>query len=169
MRRPWRSPWKQNIRCGSTSHVRIPIFEALRKISGEIVTPLGFGAGIDDPGVFQGLLREGLIDVVRPDIAIFGISGVRRIVRSPSPITWQSLPATTVGRWPLPRHPSRGQHPEFFHTARAHPCVGTGSRDAERDRIAVARKSSGGFLELTKTPGLGITVNETALEKYRAS
>ncbi len=29
--------------------------------------------------VFQGLLREGLIDLVRPDIAIFGISGVRRI------------------------------------------------------------------------------------------
>ena len=28
--------------------------------------------------------------------------------------------------------------------------------------------NSGGF-ELTKTPGLGITVNETALEKYHAS
>jgi L-alanine-DL-glutamate epimerase-like enolase superfamily enzyme len=26
-----------------------------------------------------------------------------------------------------------------------------------------------GFLDLTKTPGLGITVNEAALEKYRAS
>ncbi len=29
--------------------------------------------------------------------------------------------------------------------------------------------NSGGFLELTKSPGLGITVNEAALEKYHAS
>ena len=28
---------------------------------------------------------------------------------------------------------------------------------------------SGGFLQLTRTPGLGITVNEAALEKYHAS
>ena len=27
----------------------------------------------------------------------------------------------------------------------------------------------GGFLELTKSPGLGISVNEAALEKYHAS
>ncbi len=29
--------------------------------------------------------------------------------------------------------------------------------------------NSGGFLDLTKSPGLGITVNEAALEKYHAS
>jgi galactonate dehydratase len=59
--------------------------EALRKVSGETVVPLGFGAGIDDPAVFQGLLREGLIDLVRPDIATFGISGVRRIAALAEP------------------------------------------------------------------------------------
>ncbi len=59
--------------------------DALRKVSGETVTPLGFGAGIDDPGVFQALLREGLIDVVRPDIAIFGIAGSRRVAALAEP------------------------------------------------------------------------------------
>ena len=53
--------------------------EAVRKVSGETVTPLGFGRGITDAGVFQALLREGLVDVVRPDIAHWGISGARRI------------------------------------------------------------------------------------------
>ena len=53
--------------------------EVLRKISDETVTPLGFGRGIGDAGVFLELLREGLVDVVRPDIARWGISGARRI------------------------------------------------------------------------------------------
>ena len=38
--------------------------ESVRKISGETVTPLGFGRGVRDPGVFLALLREGLVDVV---------------------------------------------------------------------------------------------------------
>ena len=53
--------------------------EAVRKISGETVTPLGFGRGITDAGVFQALLREGLVDVVRPDIGVWGISGARQV------------------------------------------------------------------------------------------
>src|ERR1035437_9908133 len=53
--------------------------EVVRKISSETVAPLGFGRGIGDPGVFQALLREGLVDVVRPDIWVHGISGTRRI------------------------------------------------------------------------------------------
>jgi galactonate dehydratase len=53
--------------------------ESIRKISGETVVPLGFGRGIRDAGVFQALLREGLVDVVRPELALFGITGVKRI------------------------------------------------------------------------------------------
>ncbi|MDR3703311.1 MAG: enolase C-terminal domain-like protein [Candidatus Sulfopaludibacter sp.] len=53
--------------------------EVLRKISDETVTPLGFGRGIGDSGAFLELLGEGLVDVVRPDIARCRISGARRI------------------------------------------------------------------------------------------
>ena len=48
---------------------------------------------------------------------------------------------------------------------------------AEQDRAmrrelvspASGEPASDGFLELPKSPGLGITVNEAALEKYHAS
>jgi galactonate dehydratase len=60
--------------------------DAVRKVADETVVPLGFGAGVDDPGVFQALLREGLIDVVRPDINVFGISGARRIAALAEPL-----------------------------------------------------------------------------------
>jgi len=79
--------------------------EAVRKVSGETVTPLGFGRGVSDAGVFQALLREGLVDVVRPDIAHWGIAA-----RAASPywrklITSRSLHTTTADQW-LPWPPS---------------------------------------------------------------
>jgi galactonate dehydratase len=58
---------------------------ALKKVSAETVVPLGLGKAITDAAVFQGLLREGLIDVVRPDIGLFGISGVRRVAALAEP------------------------------------------------------------------------------------
>src|ERR1700684_3635561 len=53
--------------------------ETIRKISEETVVPLGFGRTISDPGTFQDLLREGLVDLLRPDLLVHGISGVRRL------------------------------------------------------------------------------------------
>jgi galactonate dehydratase len=144
--------------------------EALRKISGEVVTPLGFGAGIDDPGVFQGLLREGLIDVVRPDIAIFGITGARRVAALAEPYYVAVAPRHNGG--PVATAASihlAASIPNFFIQ---HVPIPTSEQDRAMRREIVSpslEKSSGGFLELTKTPGLGINVNEAALEKYRAS
>ena len=43
-------------------------------------------------------------------------------------------------------------------------------RAMRREIVSLAiENNQGGFLELTKSPGLGITVNEAALEKYHAS
>src|SRR6185295_523518 len=53
--------------------------QTLRKISEESVVPLGFGRDIVDPGTYLDLLRQGLIDVVRPDIVREGITAIRRI------------------------------------------------------------------------------------------
>jgi len=149
------------------SHANI---EAVRKVSGETVMPLGFGEGIDDPGVFQALLREGLIDVVRPDIAIFGIHGARRVAALAEPYYVAVAPRHSGG----PVGTAAAIHlaasiPNFFIQHVPAPA-------AEQDR-AMRREivspdvetNKDGFLELTKTPGLGIQVNEAALEKYRAS
>ena len=98
------------------------------QISGETVVPLGFGAGIDDAGVFQALLREGLIDLVRPDIGIFGISGASRVAALAEPYYVAVAPRHDGGPVAHRRGNShRGQHSEFLHPARAVPA-------AEEDR-----------------------------------
>jgi galactonate dehydratase len=144
--------------------------EALKKVSGETVVPLGFGKGIDDPGVFQGLLREGLIDIVRPDIGIFGISGVRRIAALAEPYYVAVAPRHEGG----PLATAAAIHiaaslPNFFIQ---HVPVPAAEQDRAMRRELLSpslETGSGGFLELTKSPGLGVTVNEAALEKYHAA
>ena len=112
--------------------------ETVRKVSGETVVPLGFGDGIDDPGVFQALLREGLIDMVRPDIAIFGITGARRIAALAEPYYVALAPRHAGG----PIGTAAAIHlaasiPNFLHSARTGPGgVGTGPRHAPRDCIS---------------------------------
>ena len=143
---------------------------ALRKVANETVVPLGFGAGIDDPGVFQALLREGFIDIVRPDLAIFGINGARRVAALAEPYYVAVAPRHAGG----PVGTAAAIHlaasiPNFFIQHVPVP-VAEQDRAMRREIVSPAVETgSGGFLELTKTPGLGITVNESALEKYHAS
>jgi len=144
--------------------------ETVRKVSAETVTPLGFGRGISDAGVFQALLREGLVDVVRPDIAHWGISGARRIAvlaeayyvaiaphHDGGPVATAaaihlaaSVPNFFIQHVPLPQDPKDRE-------MRA--AIEPGGIEAPRE----------GFLQVPTGPGLGIQVNESALEKYHAA
>ena len=144
--------------------------EAVRKVSGETVTPLGFGRGISDAGVFQALLREGLVDVVRPDIAHWGISGARRIAvlaeayyvaiaphHDGGPVATAaaihlaaSIPNFFIQHVPLPHDPKDREMRSAIVSA---------GLETPRD----------GFLQVPTGPGLGIQVNESALEKYHAA
>ena len=144
--------------------------EALRKISAETVVPLGFGRGIRDAAIFQALLREGLIDVVRPELDVFGITGAKKIAAL----------AETYYVAVAPRHdggPVRTAAaiqlaaciPNFF---AQHVPLPMAAEDRAMRREIVGtdiEKGSDGFLALPKGDGLGITVNEAALEKYRAT
>ena len=144
--------------------------EVVRKISSETVAPLGFGRGVGDPGVFQALLREGLVDVVRPDISVHGISGARRIAVLAETYYVAIAPHHDGG----PVATAAALHlaasvPNFFiqHVPRP---------EAAADReMRAALVSAGletahdGFLELPRGPGLGIEVNQAALEKYHAA
>jgi len=144
--------------------------ETVRKVSGETVTPLGFGRGISDAGVFQALLREGLVDIVRPDIAQWGISGARRIAvlaeayyvaiapnHDGGPVGTAaaiqlaaSVPNFFIQHVPLPHDPKDRE---------MRSAIVSGGLETPRD----------GFLQVPTGPGLGIEVNELALEKYRAA
>jgi galactonate dehydratase len=144
--------------------------DAVHKVSGETVVPLGFGAGIDDPGVFQALLREGLIDVVRPEIGIFGISGAKRVAALAEPYYVAVAPRHSGG--PVGTAAAiqlAASIPNFFIQDVPIPQAEQ-DRAMRREIVSPAIETgNAGFLELTKTPGLGITVNEAALEKYHAS
>ncbi len=144
--------------------------EAVRKIADETVIPLGFGAGINDPGVFQALLREGLVDVVRPDIGVFGISGIRCVAALAETYYVAIAPRHDGG----PVGTAAAIHvaasiPNFFIQHVPFPAAEQ-DRIMRRELVSPALESTkNGFLKLTNAPGLGITVNEAALEKYHAS
>jgi len=142
---------------------------AARKIADENVAPLGFGRWLSAPPEFQNLLRDECVDVLRPDLALHGISSIRRIAvqaevsyvavapyHNGGPISTAaalhlaaSLPNFVIQQVPLPAD----------------------QRDRDmRATIAGAEleKVTQGFAQLPTGPGLGITVNESALEKYAA-
>ena len=79
MRRAWRRLLERfhllwfNEPCAATN------MRTIQKISDECVTPLGFGRDISDPSIYQDLLREGVVDILRPDLQRTGIPTIRRI------------------------------------------------------------------------------------------
>jgi galactonate dehydratase len=127
----------------------------LRKIAEETVTPLGFGRDIQNASTFQDLLREGLIDLVRPDLLTFGISGVCRIAAMAE--TYYTAVAARHTAGPIATAAAlhaAASMPNFF--ILQVPDSGAGS--------AVIRD---GFFELPKGAGLGITVDTKQWEGNR--
>jgi galactonate dehydratase len=127
----------------------------IRKIADETVVPLGFGRDIRNAGTFQDLLREGLVDLVRPDLLVYGISGVRRLAAVAETHYVAVAPWHDAG----PIATAAALHvaasiPNFF----IFQIPGSGVLSATiRD----------GFFDLPKGPGLGITPDKAALERNR--
>jgi galactonate dehydratase len=142
---------------------------AVRKIAAECVTPLGFGRTIRSGSSFQDLVREDSIDVFRPSLAQHGISQIRKLAalaeanylavapyHDGGPIATAaalhlaaSIPNFSIQQIPLPAAEADRRMREDL----AGPSIET-----VRD----------GFSELPTGPGLGITINEGALQKYKA-
>jgi galactonate dehydratase len=125
----------------------------LQKIADETVVPLGFGRDIASPGTFQDLLRDGLVDLLRPNLVTHGISGIRRLAAMAETYYVAVSPWHDAG----PIATAAALHaaasiPNFFIVQL--PNSGAGSA-TPRD----------GFFELPKGPGLGVEVDEKALER----
>jgi galactonate dehydratase len=128
--------------------------ETIHKISEETVVPLGFGRTISDPGTFQDLLREGLVDLLRPDLLTHGITGVRRL----------SAMAETYYVDVAPWHQGGAiAHAAALHAAASMPNFFI----AESPNPSVATAPHDGFFALPKGPGLGIEVDERTFEGNR--
>jgi galactonate dehydratase len=127
----------------------------LRKIAEETVAPLGFGRDIQNASTFQDLLREGLIDLVRPDLLTYGISGVCRIAAMAETYYTAVAPHHSAG----PIATAAALHaaasmPNFFILQ---------IPDSGLSGAAI----QDGFLELPKGAGLGVDVNTKQWEGNR--
>ena len=141
---------------------------AVSKISDESVTPIGFGRNIGDPAVFQELLREGVVDILRPDLQQNGIPRIRQIATLAE--TYYTAVAPNHQGGPVGTAASihlAASLPNFFIQHVPMP-------SAEPDRQMRAELAGkeietvrDGFLALPGGPGLGIEVNEAALERYK--
>jgi galactonate dehydratase len=140
----------------------------IAKISDETVTPLGFGRDIVHPSVFQDMLREGVVDILRPSLHLQGINRIRQIAAMAETYYVAVAPNHEGG----PVATAAALHlaaslPNFFIQQIPWPAD-------ERDRQMRAELVSqpgevvrDGFAVLPAGPGLGIQVNESALEKYK--
>ena len=145
-------------------------FETVRKVSNETVVPLGFGREIRDMGIFQALLREGLIDIVRPELAFFGITGIKRIAALAETYYVAIAPHHDSG----PLGTAAAIHlaasiPNFF--VQHVPIPSDPDDRAMRAALCSPNPEVGhaGFLTLPQGPGLGVIISEAALEKYHAA
>lgn len=140
---------------------------AVRKLSSENVTPLGFGEGAADASFFQDLLREDAIDVVRPEIALHGVSGVRRIAAlaevyyvAVAPKHAQG-PVTTAAALHL-----AASLPNFFIQHIPYPDTAA-DRDMRRSLTGGGIETvKDGFASLPTAPGLGVNIDMGALRKF---
>ena len=123
--------------------------ETIRKISEETVVPLGFGRTISDAGTFQDLLREGLVDLLRPDLLTHGITGVRRLAAMAETYYVDVAPWHAGG--PI-------AHAAALHTAASIPNFFIAQSSVPDAQVM------NGFFALPRGPGLGITVDEHTLE-----
>ncbi|MBI1790862.1 MAG: hypothetical protein HYR60_25315 [Acidobacteria bacterium] len=141
----------------------------VRKIAAETVTPLGFGRHIHRAGQFQDLLREEIVDILRPSLARNGLAQIRRMAALAETYYVAVAPYHDGG----PIATAAALHlaaslPNFYIQQIPLPA-------AEPDRQMRAAIAGGGvesvkdgFAALLTGPGLGITVQEAALERYKA-
>ena len=141
---------------------------AVKKIAAERVTPLGFGRHIERGAEFQDLLREDSIDILRPDLSRNGITDIRKMAAlaetyyiAVAPFH-ESGPITTAAALQL-----AACLPNFFIQQIPFPAAAEDRRMRAEIAGATLEAVKDGFAALPTLPGLGITVNEAALERYK--
>ncbi len=139
---------------------------AIGKIAAERVTPLGFGRTLTRAGAFQDLLRADSIDVFRPDLALNGISQIRKFAALAEANYIAVAPFHDGG----PIASAAALHlaaslPNFF-------IQQIPQAEAEADRRfrtelagSPLENVTDGYLALPSGPGLGLKINPSLLGK----
>lgn len=130
---------------------------AVRKISDECVTPIGIGRHCRESGEFQDLLRDEAVDIVRPSTQHFSISRIRRIAALAETYYIAIAPhhrGGTLGT--VAALHAAASMPNFF----IQELPPRAPDDPVQGFDATLRD---GYLNLPTAPGLGVTINESAI------
>ncbi len=141
--------------------------EALKKISHETVTPVGWGRRFTQNSRFQDLLRLQVIDVLRPDVGLNGISSVRRAAALGEAYYTAIAPFHRGG--PIGAAAAlqvAASVPNFVVQEVAFSMDERERRMHQEIAGGVVLEVVDGFFELPAGPGLGVEVDEGALARY---
>ena len=141
--------------------------DALSRISDETVMPVGLGRHVHDIATFQVLLRQGMVDVIRPSLGLNSLHKIRRMAAIAESHYVAIAPFHDGG----PLATALGIHfaasvSNFFIQQVPMP---VSARDAAmRSEIAgdVVESGKEGFAPLVNREGTGIEMNEQAMNKY---
>ena len=141
---------------------------ALRKISEESVTPIGWGVNATTTAAIQDMLREQVIDVVRLGLRRFDLWTIRKTAALAE--TYYTAVAPGAGHGPVATAAAlhlAASMPNFF----IQEVPWASGEDAKmRAEIVGAEieKVKDGYFALPTGAGLGLKVNEAALRRYAA-
>lgn len=140
--------------------------KALSSLGEEAATPIGWGLIATDIPEFQDLLRQDAVDVLRPDVARFGITSIRKAAAIAE--TYYVAVAPRHAGGPLGTAAAlqiAASIPNFF--IQEVPFPGEeADRRMRRDLAGDLETPKDGFFSLPTAPGLGITISEDALRKH---
>lgn len=141
--------------------------DALAKFTDESVMPVGLGRRITDLSTFQNLLRFGSVNVLRPSL---GLNSVAKIKRAAA-IAETHYVAVAAYHEGGPIGSLAGIHlaAALTNAFSQDIPVPAADRDAAmRAEITSGNRegATGGYAELMNRPGLGIDVNERALDSF---
>jgi len=141
---------------------------ALRKITEESVVPVGLGQDVTERQAFQDWLKADVIDVLRPDISLLGVTEIRKAAALAETYYVAMAPTHSAG----PATTAAGLHiaaalPNFFILEVPVP-ADERDRHMRRDLVQAPLESpKEGFLPLPTEPGLGLAWDADAVAKYR--
>ena len=140
---------------------------ALRKISSETVTPLGWGRTLASSGRFQDLLRMQVIDVLRPDIGVHGVGATRELAALAESYYTAVAPYHRGG--PIGIAAALQVAASIPNFVVQEVTFSTDSRERSMHESIVGGsfpRVADGFFELPAGPGLGLDIDEDALREY---
>ena len=151
----------------SSQHVTA---KALNKISQESVTPIGFGLDATHSSDFQELLRQDAVDILRPDVSQSGITEIRKTAALAETYYVAVAPRQSAG----PIATAAALHaaasiPNFFIQEVPFPADDRDRRMRRELTVTPIEAIDDGFLSLPTGLGLGIELNQAAVEKYSVS